>query len=236
MTPRSSNRRDGSGSLAFPASSSTFRRCRPGPRGVPFRRPLRSKPEPTTLLTLASPSKRSPERWSRLAAGPPLMRFACPSTDMTCARPLPGASSLRPDAAKRRVPFRPRGFAPPRRLPPHTARGFVAPRSRSGVHRVSDVSEPVPSTSIRRSRSERWRTSRASSPRRGSHPSKSVLVDSRSPRHRGSFAFLPFPARPIGDHGENRGALGPGEPGAAAPPTRSKPRGDPLHGPSSRVR
>jgi len=131
--------------LAFPAPSSTFCRCRPGPRGVPFRRPFRPKPEPTTLMTLASPSKLSLERWSRLAAGPPLVRFACPSTDISRARPLPGASSLRLDSATCRarsvrvVSHHLDGLLRTR------ARGFVAPRSRSGFAAFRLVSEPVPS-------------------------------------------------------------------------------------------
>jgi hypothetical protein len=61
------------------------------------------------------------------------------------ARPLPGASSLRPDAARRRarsvlvVSHHLDGLLRAR------ACGFVAPRCRSGVRRVSVDAEPVPS-------------------------------------------------------------------------------------------
>jgi len=42
----------------------------------------------------------------------------------------PCGGHLRPDAAKRQVTFRPRGFAPPRRIPSELARGPVASRCR----------------------------------------------------------------------------------------------------------
>jgi hypothetical protein len=45
---------------------------------------------------------------------------------------------LRPDAATRRISFRPRGFAPPRRLAPSRCRGLVASHCQPGVRRVSD--------------------------------------------------------------------------------------------------
>lgn len=106
--------------MAFLAPSSTFRRCRPGPRGVPFRRPPRPKPRPTTLMTLASSSKRPLERWSHLSAGPPLMRFASPLHRHVLCASTPGSklpSSRRCQASSM---FRPRGFSPPRRFTPHT--------------------------------------------------------------------------------------------------------------------
>jgi hypothetical protein len=96
-------------------------------------------------MTLATSSKRPPERWSHLAAGPPLVRFASPLSRHLRARPLPGASSLRHDAAKRRtcsalvVSHHLDGLLRAR------ARGLVASRYRSGVRRVSIAAEPVPS-------------------------------------------------------------------------------------------
>jgi hypothetical protein len=48
-------------------------------------------------------------------------------------------SPFRSDAAKRRLTFRPRGFAPPRRFTPRESHGSVAPRNRSKVRRVSCV-------------------------------------------------------------------------------------------------
>jgi hypothetical protein len=129
-------------------------------------------------MTLASPSKRSLERWSHLAAGPPLVRFARPSTDTSRPRPLPGASSLRRDAATCRarsalvVSHHLDGLLRGR------AGGFVAPRSRSGVRRVSGATEPVPSKQPKLTDGG----GPPSPPPRdaGSHPSKSVLADSRN--------------------------------------------------------
>ena len=46
-------------------------------------------------------------------------------------------SSLRADVATRRLSFRPRGFAPPRRFSPRGSHGSVAPRNRSRVRCVS---------------------------------------------------------------------------------------------------
>ena len=63
-----------------------------------------------------------------------------PSHRHTSRASTPGSrSSLRAGAAKRRLLFRPRGFAPPRRFPPRESHGSVAPRNRSRVRRVSCV-------------------------------------------------------------------------------------------------
>jgi hypothetical protein len=63
-----------------------------------------------------------------------------PSHRHTSRASTPGSrSSLRSDAARRRLAFRPRGFAPPRRFTPRRSRGSVAPRNRSRVRRVSCV-------------------------------------------------------------------------------------------------
>jgi hypothetical protein len=93
------------------------------------------------------------------------------------------------------VTFRPRGFAPPRRFPPRGGRGFVAPRSRTRVRRVSRSPGPEargrPKT-VRSPGPSWWR-----SPRRGSHPSKSSLR--RQPRRiTAAVASLPLPSRRSG--------------------------------------
>jgi len=67
--------------------------------------------------------------------------------------------------------FRPRGFSPPRRFAPHTgSRVCCAPQP----VRVRRVSIGVGAGPVRR----RWRSSETSPRGAGSHPSKSVLVDS----------------------------------------------------------
>ena len=57
-----------------------------------------------------------------------------PSVALPSARPLPvsslSGSRHRRLAARRAITFRPRGFSPPRRVPPRGGCGFVAPRSR----------------------------------------------------------------------------------------------------------
>jgi hypothetical protein len=68
-------------------------------------------------------SRRSLLSWDSLLG--PLHRHARRAS-------TPGSrSSLWPDAATRQVPFRPRGFSPPRRFPPRGGCGSVAPRCRS---------------------------------------------------------------------------------------------------------
>jgi hypothetical protein len=63
--------------LAFSAPSVTFRRCRPGLRGVSdSATDLGRSRGPPALMTLSSPPERSCESWRRLSATPPLMRFA----------------------------------------------------------------------------------------------------------------------------------------------------------------
>jgi hypothetical protein len=95
-------------------------------------------------MTLASPSKRSHERWFRLSTGPPLMSFAGSPPPTSPVASTPG--SKLPSARRRQAPdtFRPRGFSPPRRLSPLRGRGFVAPRCQPGVRRVASTPEPVP--------------------------------------------------------------------------------------------
>jgi hypothetical protein len=61
-----------------------------------------------------------------------------PCRRYTSRASTPGSrSSRRTGVARRRFLFRPRGFAPPRRLSPRGSCGSVAPRNRQRVHRVS---------------------------------------------------------------------------------------------------
>jgi hypothetical protein len=124
------------------------------------------------------------------------IRRMCPLVGVPFARPLPGAGApFGPTGATRQVMFRPRGSSPPRRFPPRGGRGFVAPRSRTRVRRVSRSPAPVargrPKTVAGAGRSQ-WR-----SPRRGSHPSKSSL---RRQPHRiaAAVASMPLPSRRSG--------------------------------------
>jgi hypothetical protein len=82
----------------------------------------------------------------------------------------------RPPVATPEVPFRPRGFAPPRRLAPLGARGLVASRCRPwGSPRFRSIACPAPPKQLVAC----W----GPSPRR-THPGELLLVDSRtaSPR------------------------------------------------------
>jgi hypothetical protein len=173
MTPRFSNHRDGSGSLAFPAPSSTFRRCRPGPRGVPFLAAAPTEagaddphdlglPFEALARALVPPRGRSSSREIRAPLHRHHLRASTPGSKLPSARLCDLSSS-----------FRPRGFAPPRRLAPHTgSRVCCTPQPVRGSPRFRDVGAGP----VRR----RWRTSEPLPRGAGSHPSKSVLVDSRS--------------------------------------------------------
>jgi hypothetical protein len=144
-------------------------------------------------MTLASPSKLSLERWSRLAAGPPLVRFARPSADKNRVRQLPGASSLRHGAATRRtcsarvVSHHLDGLLRTR------PRGLVASRSRPGVRRVSGAPEPVPSCPTEVGQT-RWRTSDPLSRDAGFHTLRRVSSSTAGTASPRSVAFLPLPA------------------------------------------
>jgi hypothetical protein len=109
---------EGSRVVGLSRSLLTFRRCRPGPRGDPIRRPPRPKPEPATLMTLASTSKRprralvpprgrSSSREIRRAPPPTCPRASTPGSKLPSARRCQASSA-----------FRPRGFSPPRRFAP----------------------------------------------------------------------------------------------------------------------
>lgn len=162
-------------------------------------------------MTLNSPSKRSPERCATLAGGPPLVRFAAPLRRHgrgVCA--FPGASSLRPDAARR--PTR-SALAVSHRLDGshHTpVRGFVAPRCRSGVRRVSGAFRS-------RSRPKTVADLRAPSPRRGFTPSEEFPSSAAGTASLRPVAFLSFRACPL-RRGRGRTAEVPGEPGIAGLP------------------
>jgi hypothetical protein len=157
MIPRFSNHRDGSGSLAFPAPSSTFRRCRPGPRGVPFLAAAPTEagaddphdlglPFEALARALVPPRGRSSSREIRAPLHRHHLRASTPGSKLPSARLCDLSSS-----------FRPRGFAPPRRLAPHTGsrvcctpqpvRGsprFRRRRSRSRPKTVADLRAPSP--------------------------------------------------------------------------------------------
>jgi hypothetical protein len=136
------------GRFAFPASSATVGRYQPGPRGIPGS-PVHPRSvggacassrlvdcRPRELLLSFRALSSLPEL---LAASEevrvlPLVGFACfvPLCRSSSDASTPGSSRfLRSDGATRRISFRPRGFAPPRRFPPHRLCGFVAPRCRS---------------------------------------------------------------------------------------------------------
>ena len=86
----------GSGSLAFPASSMTFSRHRPGLRGIPEARAgPRPKSEPASPHGLDLPFRAlEHERGLALASPSSLeIRRKVPSIDMPSARPLPGAEA-----------------------------------------------------------------------------------------------------------------------------------------------
>lgn len=94
---------------------------------LPFRALLRSWPRATTIgrppsLVASSPGIRPGAR-APLAPPSSSPRASTPGPDVAA---LPFGSEL----PSSRVPFRPRGFAPPRQLSPHGDRGFVAPRYR----------------------------------------------------------------------------------------------------------
>jgi len=131
------------GSLVFPTPSSTLARCRAGPRGCrsPSARPFPEGTVRANLLTFAPlrshtdrpgrslgllswvPSTH-PSHVSREMRLSPLHRRARePSTPATTASRRFGSEGATPE-----VPFRPRGFSPPRRLPPlHELRACCIP-------------------------------------------------------------------------------------------------------------
>lgn len=227
MALRFPNRRFGSGSFAFPAPSSTFAVTGRVPEGFPCRRPPRPKPEQTTYLTLASPSKLSLERWSHLSAGPPLVRFARPSADTNRVRQLPGASSHRHGAATRRtcsarvVSHHLDGLLRTR------PRGLVASRSRPGVRRVSGAPEPVPSCPTEVGQT-RWRTSEPLPRDAGFHTLRRVSSSTAGTASPRSVAFLSLPALSHRDRSRSRDTRGGSWRTRSRGVTAGRSRGDPL--------
>jgi hypothetical protein len=98
----------------------------------------------TALLTLTSSSKSSSERWSHLAAGPPLMRFARPSTDVPACvhsrEQAPFGPALRPAGSRSAlvVSHHLDGFLRTR------AAGLLHPAAGLGFTAFRSASEPVP--------------------------------------------------------------------------------------------
>jgi len=159
MSPRSNAR---GVAWPFPSHEPT------GPLGCPSVRPV-SISLPSTPLrsggrscTSARPSASSGFRRS------PLRRHAR-------WRPLREsvAALLRRPGANPSVSFRPRGFAPPRRLPPPARRGLVASRCRPWGSRVSRPSLRTPFLTVQ-------------------EPFEGKLVDSRA-RIAAAAAFLSLP-------------------------------------------
>jgi hypothetical protein len=135
-------------------------------------------------MGFAPPSERSGGRRPPLSRWPPLSRFVrrCPSTEVTGARPLPGASSLR---ARRATAVPCSAFVVSHHhdgLLRAPSRGPVASHSRSGVQRVSRSSYPEAS--------EDAPTLEQPSPRCGSNPPKSLP---RRQPHRVTTAVAPLP-------------------------------------------
>jgi len=141
----------------------------PSPRGTEVHR-IDPRDLGVVFRALATPLDR--RAGTEVPAGPPLLALLAvrPSAGCLLLRPLPVRRPkpihLRVGVSTPRLSFRPRGFAPPRRLSPQQARGFVAPRcrpwgsSRFGG-RVSERGRRIGTTG----------TTRASS-RRGHDPSK----------------------------------------------------------------
>ena len=170
-------------------------------------------------MTLVSTSKRPLERWSHLAAGPPLVRFAVPLRRHGPRASTPG--SKLPSARRCQAPdaFRPRGFSPPRRFAPHTGpRVCCAPQPVRGSSRF-DRGGAGP---VRR----RWRTSVRSPRDAGSHPSKSFPRRQPVPHHWGPLPSCRYRHGPVTAPAEADAGADPGEPGAAGPPRPDRPRGD----------
>jgi hypothetical protein len=130
--------------------------------------------------------------------------------------------------------FRPRGFSPPRRFAPHTApRACCIPQPARGSSRFrSTGAGPVLPN---RSWTDTVADLRSPFPRRWvSHPSKSVLVDSRNRVTAVRCLLAVTGARPTATAAEAATReVGPGEPGAAGPPPAGA-GATRWHGPSSR--
>jgi len=121
-------------------------------------------------MAFSSPSKPSfrPDRYLRSRerrSRSPLLGFVSVSPSSTCSRAsTPGPPLGSPSVPRNQlgILFRPRGFAPPRRLSPHDSRGLVASRCRPWgsprFGRLPLLAEPQPP-------SPRRETPRRTSPR-----------------------------------------------------------------------
>jgi hypothetical protein len=224
--------------LVFPAPSAVFGRHRPGPsRTCRWTSPAWWRTtEPSTPVTLASPSKRpqhdrSPSRPSRRPKPP--SRTWTPSSPGV--RPLtvpPPTYTPRVHSRKPKLPsgrrhhpfrlvFRPRGFAPPRRLPPRGGCGFVAPRCRSW----NSPRFTMPSSA--RSRESHRRTD-IDSRDAGLVPYEDFPPSVAVPRHRDCsrspqpFPSCRYPSTPHDDRNRRAGTLQPPKrrPMRGVPPCR----------------
>jgi len=155
------NSRSVAASLAVTASLVTFLPAnRAGLQGFSSREvPTDRGRSGSNLLDFASPRAplgapvRCPSAWPRPSAGPSALRsLTSPRCRHRVVRPLPEGASTRlwPTAATRSVPFRPRGFSPPRRFSPHSVCGLVASRCQPGFARLShNTRRPKPSCAMR---------------------------------------------------------------------------------------
>jgi len=186
------------GSLVSPAPSSAFPCCQVRPRGCrspsavrPEGRPrepphLRSSSEPyrspwpiLSAFSLGFPSTHPSHVSPEMRLSPLHRRAREPSTPATTASRRFGSGGATPE-----VPFRPRGFSPPRRFPPVCAvRACCIPLPILGSTAFPQVGCPGPKTA----------TSRC-------FPAVQVRTPRRTPRRQpervaASVAPLPFPAR-----------------------------------------
>jgi hypothetical protein len=191
LSPRSDSAAVNRAGRAPTCSRGCFPRNLPIARGESKGRGCRLGPPRRTRSVQARTWTVGPTRDGE-AALPPLSPLPAASLRRTPlhrharVHPLPPRTLAGPghrsEATSLEIPFRPRGFAPPRRFPLHMSRGLVASRCRSwGSLRFQPV--PVVAEAMTRGRP---------SPQRVSHPSK------ESPRqqpHRvtAAVAFLPFP-------------------------------------------
>jgi hypothetical protein len=127
----------------------------------------------------------------------PLLGFVSPPppTCPACVHSHDLERPLRPEDANPPVTFRPRGFSPPRRLPPHTSPRDIALRCRTGVRRVSPTRRALGparrlSTPTSHSQSASRGSPRRFTPLEDHFPSTAASV---SPRRLALLRFSPVP-------------------------------------------
>jgi hypothetical protein len=157
-----------------------------------------------------------------------------PCRRCTSLASTPGSrSSRRTGAARCRFTFRPRGFAPPRRLSPRGSCGSVAPRNRPRVHRVSCMPAGGP---------PEGGLDAGDSPRGAFRTLRRVSLVSSRTRITAAVAFLSLPSCPAGGSGRSRGppTAIPADAGGVPPWNRPGDRGsrgsEELREPGSRGR